>query len=45
MIENHYLTMSDIYRLPIMDFALMYSKIISNINLRIKKAKEKSKNK
>jgi hypothetical protein len=43
MLEGHYLTISDIYKLPIMDFALIYSKILSNINLRIKKAKENSK--
>lgn len=40
MIENHYMDISDIYKLPIMDFLLFYTKIIININQKIKKAKD-----
>lgn len=45
MIENHYLSTSDIYKLPIMDFSLYYTKIVMNINTKLQKMKEMKKNK
>ena len=41
MIERHYIQIGDIYKLPVMDFSLMYTKIINNINMRIEKSKQK----
>ena len=43
MIEGHYISLSDIYKLPIMDFSVYYSKIKSNINERIKNYNDKMK--
>ncbi len=45
MIERQYMSISNIYKLPIMDFSLYYTKIVMSLNKQAKKNKDNQKKK
>ena len=42
MVEQRYISIMDINKLPIMDFSLYYTKIVMNINKKIQKARNEA---